>query len=199
MPPAGPTTTLSIVIPTIGRRSLRQTLESIRPQLGADDQVLIVADKDGNVSRARKICLDVSAGDPRFVYAEKQHEEPGIGDAQRNHGMQIASGTHLAFIDDDDVYADGALAAMRAAACDRPAIFRMEYRRGRAFSEPERRLWQEPELVYGNVSTQMFLVPNEPAGLGKWEPLAGVVEPCVGRGLHVHPGLRREARPAGVA
>lgn len=179
MPP-GPTPTLSIVIPTKGRRSLRRTLESIRPQLGAGDEVVIVADEAGNVARARRIHRDVSAGDPRFVYAEKPHEEPGTGDAQRNHGMQIASGTHLAFIDDDDVYTAGALAAMRAAACDRPAIFRMEYGKGRAFSKPERRLWQVPELHYGNVSTQMFLVPNEPAGLGTWEPLPESWNPAWG-------------------
>lgn len=82
----------------------------------------------------------------------------------RTKGMLQATGTHLAFLDDDDVYVPGAIDTMRAHACDRPVIFRMD--------DPFHGIiWRTPELTYGNVGTPMFLVPNDPDRLGAWEPV----------------------------
>ena len=68
-------------------------------------------------------------------------------------------------MDDDDQFARGALATMRAFARDHPGrigIFRMRYLDGRV-------LWTEPVLRLRNVSSQMLCVPNVPGRLGRWE------------------------------
>jgi glycosyltransferase involved in cell wall biosynthesis len=88
-----------------------------------------------------------------------------FGHATRQALMERAGGTHLLFIDDDDQLARGALEAMRRVAQDDPrrvAIFRMRFLDGRI-------LWREPVLQARNVGTPMFLVPNVPEKLGRWE------------------------------
>lgn len=88
-----------------------------------------------------------------------------FGNAARQSLIERAAGTHLVFIDDDDQLARGALATMRRVAEEHPervAIFRMRYLDGRV-------LWRDPVLRERNVSSQMFLVPNVPDKLGRWE------------------------------
>ncbi len=85
------------------------------------------------------------------------------GYSARERGAAIATGTHLAFLDDDDIYTEGAIEKMRDAACDRPVIFRMDHPRHGI-------LWREKELEFGNVGTPMFLVPNDHDKLGRWYP-----------------------------
>lgn len=93
------------------------------------------------------------------------------GYSARTRGMAEATGTHLAFLDDDDVYLPGAIEAMRDAACDLPVIFRMD--------DPQHGvIWRRPRLVFGNVGSPMFLVPNDPPRVGVWAPYApGLPQP----------------------
>lgn len=77
------------------------------------------------------------------------------GHRARNRMMPKARCTGLVFIDDDDEYFDGGLEAMRRAHLADPGvhIFKMEYLDGR-------RLWIDRRVCLGNISTQMFCVPN---------------------------------------
>jgi glycosyltransferase involved in cell wall biosynthesis len=128
--------TLSIIVGTGGRATLVRALKSIALQLVPGDEVMIVRDDSGDA-----------------------------GDTPRNDAMPRARGTHLAFLDDDDVYVPDALAKMRRFAEENPGrigIFKLEYAAGN-------RRWVDPVLRYKNVSTQTFLVPNVPGKLGCWE------------------------------
>src|SRR5437588_3541660 len=128
--------TFTVVVPTIGRPSLGPALKSISGQLEPGDEIIV-------------ICND--AGDQ--------------GDSARNSGVARAAGSHLIFLDDDDAYVPGALAAMRRFAAENPGrigIFRMELVSGA-------RIWTEPVLRYGNVGSPMFVVPNVPGKLGRWD------------------------------
>lgn len=159
---------LSVIVPTVGRLSLGRTLDSIAHQLEADE-VIVVADSDFDAFRAASIYFDYD--DSRWQFAECGGDEHGKGYAQRELGITLAHGTHLLFMDDDDVYEEGALDLFRNAACDRPVIFRMAH--------PQHGLlWRYQELVFGNVGTPMFMVPNEPEKLGRWAPYRkGLNEP----------------------
>lgn len=150
---------LSIVIATMGRLTLEQTLDSLLPQLADQDEVVVVVD--------RRFVRDLDGMrqyfDPSWRCRWfKMIGRDTAGDAQRAYGIDHASGSHLAFIDDDDVYLPGALDQMRDHACDRPVIFRMNHHLLGV-------LWRVPEVAYGNVGTPMFLVPNTPAKLGRWD------------------------------
>jgi glycosyltransferase involved in cell wall biosynthesis len=126
---------LSVIVATKGRPTLVTTLASVAGQLHPGDELLVRCSDDGD-----------------------------YGCAARRSLIPRASGSHLAFLDDDDRYARGALAAMRAFAREHPGrigIFRMRFGDGRL-------LWTEPVLRLANVSTQVLLVPNRPERLGPW-------------------------------
>jgi len=140
---------VSVIIPTVGRASLAAALESC---LDADEFIVVVDDAAGPTDwhsweSSKAKVLHVTGGDHGYT--------------ARTKGMAQATGTHLCFMDDDDVYLPGAIGLFREHACDRPVVFRMDhYDHGI--------LWREPVLEFGNVSTQMLLVPNVPEKLGVW-------------------------------
>lgn len=143
---------LSVVIPTLGRPSLERTLASCADA----DEIVVVLD-------TARGCTGLPCELPaNAVFAAGEFGVTG-GHAGRAHGIGLATGTHLAFFDDDDEYLPGAIGLMRDAACERPVIFRMDdYRHGV--------IWRDPSIWFGNVSTQMYVVPNDPARLGSWAP-----------------------------
>jgi glycosyltransferase involved in cell wall biosynthesis len=128
--------TFSVLVPTRGRKSIRATLESITEQFEPGDEVIVRCSNDED-----------------------------FGHSARQAMMERAKGTHLLFMDDDDQFARGALATMRAFVREHPGrigIFRMRYLDGRV-------LWTEPVLRLRNVGTPMLCVPNIPGKLGRWE------------------------------
>jgi glycosyltransferase involved in cell wall biosynthesis len=132
---------ISVIVPTSGRPTLSRTLASIAPQLRPGDEIIVVRDDSGD-----------------------------SGDTPRADAMRRARGTHLAFLDDDDVYVPDGLEKMRRFARANPGrigIFKMEHYDGTTH-------WREgePVLRYSNVSTQNFLIPNVPEKLGRWQKQA---------------------------
>jgi glycosyltransferase involved in cell wall biosynthesis len=108
------------------------------------------------------VAEQLEPGDELLVRCSRDDE---FGHGSRQTLMARARGTHLLFVDDDDQLARGALATMRRVARERPnrvVIFRMRYLDGRV-------IWREPVLQYRNVGTPMFVVPNVPGKLGRWE------------------------------
>lgn len=145
--------TLSIVIPTLGRPSLERTLDSCRDA----DEVIVVLDMAGG-----EFVLPFQT--PPNTRTVAGHFGVRGGHAGRAHGVQYTTSTHLAFMDDDDIYTPGAIDAMRDAACELPVIFRMDhYQHGI--------LWRTRDIYFGNVSTQMYLLPNQPDLFGSWTPI----------------------------
>lgn len=108
------------------------------------------------------VAEQLEPGDELLVRCSDDDE---FGNRTRQSLMERACGSHLVFMDDDDQFARGAFATMRRVAREHPdriAIFRMRYLDGRV-------IWTDPVLRGRNVSTQMFLVPNLPGKLGRWE------------------------------
>jgi hypothetical protein len=142
---------ISYIIPTVGRQSLERTLGSI--ELQPEDEVLVVG--DGMQPDAGLICRDR----PQVRYTEAGPFR-NWGHGQRNFAMSIAKGSHLAFIDDDDIYMPGYRALFDEVATNCLTIFRMLWRK--------KYLWATPILKMGNVGTPMVVVPNIPTRLGRW-------------------------------
>lgn len=158
--PAGPT--LSVIIPTIGRTTLRRTLDSIRGQrLVEGDEVVLV--QDGPAEEAARRVFEESGLPGKYLSLDRRYAD--FGGTPRNHGMAHARADYLAFMDDDDVYTPGAFNAIRAAAVrhpGRPMMFRM------ALAPPAGMIWRDQTLRVGNVSTDMIVVPNQPDRLAPW-------------------------------
>lgn len=157
---------LSVVIPTLGRSSLTRTLKSVMPQLIDGDELIVIADTAGDVWNSRRALMRCRRGlHAKHVWSHLVSgpgNEEGQGYSQREFGVRYADKSHIVFIDDDDIYAEGALALFREHACEVPVIFRMDH--------PYLGLvWNTPELRFGNVGTPMFVVPNKKSKLGEWK------------------------------
>lgn len=137
---------VSFIVATIGRPSLEATLDSI--ELWPGDEVIVIGNVDTRTDGAW-----------RYLACPPGHD---WGSTERNIATPLARGQYLAHIDDDDIYAPGARAAMASAeATGRLTIFKMRYANGNT-------LWNEPSIHKGNIGTPMIFMPNDPAKLGQW-------------------------------
>lgn len=155
----------SIIIPTCGRPTLERTLRSII-LAGAtrSDEVLVIGDGPQPAARRIVACF---VSRLRITYLETAPSRCS-GNAQRNHAFDLAKGSHLIAIDDDDAYRPGAFSIVRAAAEANPGrflIFRMESHTPR---HPWGTLWNYKGASLGNVGTPMMVAPNVLEKLGRW-------------------------------
>ena len=100
---------VSVVIPTFNRfKYLMNTIDSIRAQNYPNKEIIVVNDRSTEPeyythdfgSDVKVIHLDVNSKQ-KFGYASCGHV--------RNHGIAIASGTYVAFCDDDDIWLNNKL------------------------------------------------------------------------------------------
>lgn len=103
--------TFSVVIPTVGRRTLDAAIASVTRQLQPGDEVIVVRNDRGDQ-----------------------------GDWARNSAIGRAIGSHIVFLDDDDEFLPDALAKFRSFAIEYPGrvgLFRMRLPTGHlVWSEP---------------------------------------------------------------
>ena len=138
---------VSVIIPTVGRESLQSAIDSAAWAY----EVIVVFDADS-------VPVDAPTGVAVHACGPSGH----WGAEQRTLGMKQASGTHLAFLDDDDVYTEEAGVAVTRALAARPNrvhVFKM--RKGS---------WEYGGygcLYDGGIGTPMFVVPNDGV-LGTW-------------------------------
>lgn len=165
---SGPGDTFSVIVPTIGRRTLGDALDSIdRAGLTPEDEVVVVADGPNPVAwyqwHARRL---------PGKYLELARRTNDFGGSPREHGMAHAQKRWLMFLDDDDGYLPGALETVRGVLriirglqpdwqpC--PLLFRMLHGAG-VF------VWKvRGAMECGNVSSQNIVCPNARGKLGRW-------------------------------
>ncbi|HWD79874.1 MAG TPA: CDP-glycerol glycerophosphotransferase family protein [Kribbella sp.] len=118
----------SIVVPCHASRAwLRPCLDSVLGQSFGDFEVVGVDDADPDGSG--RILDEYAAADPR-VRVLHLDENVGLGPA-RNAGLKECHGEYVLFLDADDVYTPGSLAAIaaRVDATDEPDIVMFDYER----------------------------------------------------------------------
>lgn len=99
----------SIVIPAFNRETLlRRAILSCLAQSFADFEIIVV--DDGSTDGTARMIKEVSDSRIRYVY----QENAGAARA-RNHGADISRGRYIAFLDSDDEFLPGKLAAFHAA------------------------------------------------------------------------------------
>jgi glycosyltransferase involved in cell wall biosynthesis len=102
---------ISVVIPVYNRAQLaRRAIASVLSQSYRDFELIVV--DDGSVEDIRGV-VD-SFADPRIIYTKQENKGAS---AARNHGIELARGAHVSFLDSDDIYLPhhlkDALAALR--------------------------------------------------------------------------------------
>jgi glycosyltransferase involved in cell wall biosynthesis len=86
------------------------------------------------------------------------------GNRARQLAQDKATGDYLVYVDDDDVFLDGALATMRAWVESNPGCIGIFQRKSDAFpAQPHAH-----RLTPGMVCPQNFLIPNRPGLVARW-------------------------------
>lgn len=109
---------LSVVIATRNRpKLLTEAIDSIRSQVGADDELIVVDDSDVPANR-----VDLGRMEPlRCMCTILRSGASGPGNA-RNLGIGHARGDYIAILDDDDVCRPVRMASQRAILDQNPSI-----------------------------------------------------------------------------
>lgn len=91
--------TVSVIIPTHNRAAyIMDALESVWAQSYLDYEIIIV--DDGSTDHTAEVLEPLSEdGKIRYVFQENQGES-----AARNHGIRLATGKYIAFLDSDDLF-----------------------------------------------------------------------------------------------
>lgn len=147
-----------VITPTIGRDSLRTMLKGLLPQLTEGDEILIIG--DGPQPNALKIVDEFK--NPIIRYWEIPLIR-NYGNPQRNIALKEAKADYVMFVDDDDEVNPDSIRKVKKVARKYPGLpmmFKMYHRK-----TP---LWRTPVISCGNVSGQMFIVPNVKEKLGRW-------------------------------
>lgn len=91
---------ISIIIPTYNvEKYLRECLDSILAQTFQDFEIICV--DDGSTDRTLDILQEYKRKDDRFVILQQRHAGAG---AARNHGLKLAEGKYIQFLDSDDYF-----------------------------------------------------------------------------------------------
>ena len=155
---------ISILIPTVGRESIRATFDSFGPDLTAEDAVLVGI--DGYKPEAvdwLKEAKKKYAG--RWQYVINYSFPMGhTGHPMRNLLLgQVPEGDYIWTIDDDDVAMPGALDVLRQHLSGW-AIFKMTFGEGHYANGLT--LWRYGYLMLGDIGTPMILAPKCSARFG---------------------------------
>lgn len=147
---------LSVITPTIARPSLRRTMHSITSQLGPDDEMIVVA--DGTYAEVRRACQETPGC--RYLSSPRTNQ---WGNLQRDLGIAQATGTHIAFCDDDDIFQPWAFSTIKSVIEMHPdamLLFKVQMDGYRAVKHPF--LWAEKVIRDGNIPSCGIVVPRRP-------------------------------------
>ena len=151
------TPSLAIVIGTIGRPTLEDSLDSIVKQgLQPSDQVIVVRDSFEDPDDTKKVRERVEKYGPPFQYHECDAGYHYNGVEQTNYGCSRAAADFVLSLGDDDVYEPGAFDTLRTVMAEdlfRPVLFR--------FLSPWRTvLWDMPRMLRSHISGQCIAIPR---------------------------------------
>ena len=90
---------LTIILPVFNaQKYLELCLKSIIKQTYTDFEVILI--NDGSKDNSAAICKTFAKQDKRFIYINQANQ--GVAMA-RNHGLKLAKGTYIGFVDADDI------------------------------------------------------------------------------------------------
>ena len=87
-------------MPTLGRETLPAMLDHLKTEVLPTDEIILINDGPNPIAKAYE-------NDPQIRYFELL--DHAKGNPQRDFAIPLATGTHLMFCDDDDMYITGAI------------------------------------------------------------------------------------------
>ncbi|HKC98919.1 MAG TPA: glycosyltransferase [Methylomirabilota bacterium] len=155
---------LTVVIPTVGRESLIETLHSWTRQDIAGVELLVVGDSYGGPHQrllwARHLADEFGAR-----YLDFDGGQHMVGQPQRNYGQREARGDWLAFSQDDNVATAIALGSILDAVSCQPHKQPLFFRWLAPWRET---IWRQPVLRAGNIDADCLVFPRTLVGEVTW-------------------------------
>lgn len=153
---------ITIIIPTIGRPSLADTVGSVVEQLSDRDRVVVLHNGEHSEESAKMV---LQFSDKRIGFLAVETQLGDYGHPARNRVLDRHVHTsHVWSLDDDDIARPGALGAMREHFDDPWTLFRMHFGPGHYASGIT--LPHSQRIAHGNLGTPMIFAPLTPARFG---------------------------------
>lgn len=154
---------ITVIIPTLGRKTLSNTLGVLAPQLNPEDAVVVVA--EGHLQDVKNLVTHCANLFPATDWTYTEEFGGCWGHPNRNHVMDNHVHTsHVWTLDDDDVPAEHALQSLRAHMDDPWTIFKMIFCEGH-FAHGVT-CWRKKEIAAGDIGTPMIFAPLSDARFG---------------------------------
>jgi len=157
--------TICVITPTIGRPTLKRTLES--GQLTGGDQWLLLS--DGHQPDVHELWNRLKADRPYLHWLGTRVQKGEYGNLLRDTAMSLSKKDYFIFLDDDDIFAPNAIDIIKreiALYYPNPIMFKMINGNGEI-------LWKTRDVTPGNVGGSMFCCPNNRDRLATWANGAG--------------------------
>lgn len=155
---------LTVIVPTVGRTSLIQCLNSFADDLAANDQVIII--RDGFGADTQRLTTEYADLYPETDWLYLEHERTAdFGHPLRNHVLDNHVENEWVWsIDDDDEATVSALTYIRTTIEPPWGMYKMHYGPGHRASGIT--LWNQKRVWYGNIGTPMIVAPAN--SLARW-------------------------------
>lgn len=153
--------TFTVIIPTVGRDTLTATLASIKRQdMLPGDEVLVIG--DGHHPSAERVFHE-SGLNGRYMHLPAEGK---WGRVQREHGISIAKGSYIMFLDDDDIHVEGMWKVVREAVAQKPGLYLYKT----LWPDGCFKIPKAEEILCGNVTTGCIVTANVSGKIGEWWP-----------------------------
>ena len=139
--------TLTCIIPTIGRTTLKRAVDSVLPQLEEQDELIVVA--DGPI----ELHCGPLPDSPILRYFELPERINDMGSTPINYALARAKGDFVWFLADDDACDPQGVASIRARVSEQP-------HKPHLFSMMHGKRNLSGSTNAGNVSGQQIVVPR---------------------------------------
>lgn len=168
---------LSVIIPVYNmERYLTDCLESILHSAGDDSALELLLIDDGSKDSSGTICDRYAASDPRIRVI---HQPNGGVSSARNTGLELATGTYIAWVDPDDLVDPAWFPRIRQTILDHnPDVIVMDSLRFGVYEQPEcyNRMpgWIPPEQFLSDAVADVRLLggmPNKVIRSAFWDGL----------------------------
>lgn len=97
-----------MIVPVYNKKEyVARTIESICKQSYRNLEIILV--NDGSTDGSEVVCMQKAAHDQRIKYITQENAGPS---AARNHGLNVATGDYITFLDADDILIESAVESM---------------------------------------------------------------------------------------
>lgn len=158
-----PKTRFHFLLPTIGRESIFNMIESLRDQVSEEDIFTIIFDgwdKDNVFEKVKDITADFNCK-VNVIYEKENYGY--WGHKLRNEKYSNLEGDFVLHLDDDDIYMPNTIKIAKRICTDKNKLYIFKI-----FSPLHGILWKEPKVALRNISTQSGIIPTKLNNLGNW-------------------------------